>query len=400
MVSATRQIEAERGVELRPIEVLIFMEMLKAARNRPEEAMKLLMAPGRVSINGNSLIPTEVKGIIHLPNYSPAKSVDLRVEQTSDWRLPFVMDEPVNFQDDTTFAIGVIPGNQDRARIVAELKQLVLDRKHSQIDRPGSNLQAGYEVVSPQEIAKLLNLRPGRVQIQAILDDGKTPGAMRLGKVTVFPVLPVVRNMAVVDLENDPSFSDSRLPLWQRMGFTNYEDWVVNDPLLVQFDVAKYSNYPGLRQLVENANRAMVNAVRLAVSSLSDANLNRYIADVVVGKDPDLEWVRGSRVQSMVDGIKMLQGSIFAAVSAIESLVMYQLSLVEASRGAYSAFHPQELALAAAAVNDAFYRGMEVSNSQISLATRGGVSRGQIVSKLDRDWHSLQSRLVWNTLKE
>jgi hypothetical protein len=394
MARATRRIEAERGVESRPIEVLIFMEMLKAARNRPEEAMKLLMAPGKVSINGNPLVPTEAGGLIYLPNYSPVESLDLRVVgQVPDWRLPLMMDAPVDFQDDAPFVINMAIGDQDQAKIVAGLKQFGVERKHSDIVHSGSNLQAGYEVVSPQEIAKLLNLHPGRVQIQAILDDGKTPGAMRLGRVTVFPVLPVVRNMAVVDLKNDPSFSDSRLPLWQRMGFTNYEDWVVNDPLLVQFDVAKYSNYPGLRQLVENANRAMVNAVRLAVSSLSDANLDRYIADVVVGKDPDLEWVRGSRVQNMVDGIKMLQGSIFAAVSAIESLMMYQLSLVEASRGAYSAFHPQELALAAAAVNDAFYRGMEVSNSQINLATRGGVSRGQIVSKLDQDWHSLQSRL-------
>ena len=394
MASATRRIEAERGVESRPIEVLIFMEMLKAARNRPEEAMKLLMAPGKVSINGNPLVPTEAGGLIYLPNYSPVESLDLRVVgQVPDWRLPLMMDAPVDFQDDAPFVINMAIGDQDQAKIVAGLKQFGVERKHSDIVHSGSDLQTGFEVVSPQVLAELLNFRPERIQIQAILEDGKTPGAMRLGRVTVFPVLPVVRNMAVLDLKRDPDF----LTELRRGGggSSSGDDWLDygRDPLLVQFDVSKYPNYPRLRQLVDNANRAMVNAVRLAVSSLSDANLNRYIADVTIGRDPNLEWVWGGRVQSMVDGIKTLQGSISAAASAIESLIMYQLSLVEMSNGAYSAFHPQELALAAAAINDAFYRGMEVSDDQVSLAIRGGVPRGQIVSKLDRDWRLLQSRL-------
>lgn len=391
----TRRRTAE-GVS--PAAVAIFQELLRLNNGDSWKASRLLLEPGRVTVGGRSLIPVEVAGLVEVSVRRPAQITNITLPEVelpglviqrapveiSDAEIVVDMPGVGRNMDEIYKQLVALGPNQDREVIGGSVPQR-RSGQGIQNHEPGRSTMR----VSPEAVARVLNLRPERIRIQPIIDD-ETPGALKYGRVTIFPVQAVPANVAVLDIEQEP--------FWKRMGFASYREYL-RDPLLVRFATDEFPDYPGLRDLIENANRALVNAVRAGVLALCDANLNKYLGDVLEGRGPRLDWAWQDRVAPMVAGIRMLHSSMEAAVAAIEGLAYYEFELLKNSQGTFSAFHPQELVLASAAVNQAYFIGMDVSRREVGLAVRAGISRESLKQQFTRDIGQLRDRMgFWQSI--
>jgi len=376
-------VRTETVVNTETLAFILWQSLMKECHNDSRQLAGLLMSPNGVQVNGRSLLPVEVNRYLGIQmsdaSMPSRKRQEIRVDTlpmggvggSVDWLLePMFGNSDLNLGELQIWQPDAKVGTEDLAvgleKIMIDAQSALNKLATTQTDgqpqikqkiQVNRDLRQSVERVNQDQIARALKLHPSRFVIQGI-KDGR-PGQVKIGRVSVTPILAVA--------EDRVDFSVENVPFWAAAGFKSYQEWLIKDPLLIQIDTTGMN--PMLMQSFERFNELMRVLVKQCVSVLSEATISDYMARALDGRslDSDVVW---STVRSnfMSNAIRVLYESGLSVIQSFKSSLV-DIEAVFLRNGA-SLFHPMELALAGQAANS-FFLGMDASAGKVQMIGRG-----------------------------